>query len=116
MPLVMSNSLIALASCHATPGQQVATPRQHSADGGESDAADARSSQFPVTVERGQRIDWKAWLQPPRPERPQPKLVCRQTRMDAGDVWVGQMVAFGWDITNAGEAPLHVKTAALSPG
>jgi hypothetical protein len=49
-----------------------------------------------------------AWLAPPPPEQPQPKLACERPECDAEPVWYGQRATFSWEVTNTGAAPLRI--------
>jgi hypothetical protein len=49
-----------------------------------------------------------AWLAPPPPEQPQPKLACDRPEYDAEPVWYGQRVTFSWEVANTGAAPLRI--------
>jgi hypothetical protein len=50
-------------------------------------------------------------LTPPPPDQPQPKLVCKQTKMVGDPVWQGKNAVFTFTISNEGEGPLaiHIK-------
>ncbi len=53
-----------------------------------------------------ERLD--EWLTPPPEGQPQPKLVYDTLEADAGDVWMGSDGAVRWNISNVGDAPLHL--------
>ncbi|UCE58116.1 MAG: hypothetical protein JSU63_11785 [Phycisphaerales bacterium] len=52
---------------------------------------------------------WDEWLSPPLADEPQPKFVCTERRVHAGERWPSEKLHFAWGITNAGEAPLRLK-------
>jgi hypothetical protein len=48
-------------------------------------------------------------LNPPSPDKPQPKFECKQKKIVADDVWQGKMAQFKFTLTNAGEGPLAIR-------
>jgi hypothetical protein len=48
-------------------------------------------------------------LNPPPPDKPQPKLVVKQKKVIADDVWQGKKAEFNFTLTNAGEGPLAIR-------
>ncbi len=48
-------------------------------------------------------------LTPPPADQPQPKLVCKQTKIVSDPVWQGKEGAFTFTISNEGEAPLAIR-------
>jgi hypothetical protein len=52
-------------------------------------------------------------LTPPPPDKPQPKLECKQRKVVAQDVWKGKSAEFNFTLTNAGEGPLAIRIKKL---
>jgi hypothetical protein len=48
-------------------------------------------------------------LTPPPPDQPQPKLVCKQTKIVSEPIWQGKEGVFKFTISNEGEAPLAIR-------
>jgi hypothetical protein len=48
-------------------------------------------------------------LNPPPPDKPQPKIECKQKKVVAEDVWQGKPAEFNFTLTNAGEGPLAIR-------
>lgn len=48
-------------------------------------------------------------LNPPPPDQPQPKLVCKQTKIVNEPVWQGKEGVFTFTISNEGKAPLAIR-------
>jgi hypothetical protein len=54
---------------------------------------------------KGETVD----LTPPPGDQPQPKLVCKQTKIVNEPVWQGKEGVFKFAISNEGEAPLAIR-------
>jgi hypothetical protein len=54
-------------------------------------------------------IDWKSWIEPAAPGKPQPKFTCdeRDVRTEQ-PTWRGQNAVLVWQVRNAGDAPLKL--------
>ena len=48
-------------------------------------------------------------LTPPAPDQPQPKLVVKETKVKAENVWAGKPAVFTFDLANEGEGPLAIR-------
>jgi hypothetical protein len=58
------------------------------------------------------RDQWDAWLTPAPADQPQPKFVCEQTTVDAGNAWIGWIGSphpVRWRVSNGGAAPLRIR-------
>ena len=56
-------------------------------------------------TERGHVVD----LTPPRLDEPQPKFVCRETKLVSAGVWQGETAEFTFQLANEGEGPLNIR-------
>jgi len=53
--------------------------------------------------------NWKRWLAAAPAGQPQPRFVCERPIENIGPVWAGVTTTFGWEVANAGKAPLRIE-------
>jgi len=78
------------------PGPEVASPSADTAD---------PTKKAGCCPSDGKTVD----LTPPPADQPQPKLVCKQTKIVADPIWQGKEGTFKFAISNEGQAPLAIR-------